>query len=127
MFLFYALLSQPQAIAKTHMTTAIIIDSLLVAMLIVLIVVKTLHFNKYLSSKRKNFINWIYFGHQTVIASRSSKSIAIKRKQNTYSVSIGVVLLMISFAIALEVIILGQPLPNSAHPSERPTAPTIKR
>ncbi len=108
------------------MTTAVIIDSILLIVLLGLIVAKTLHFNKYLSSKRKNFINWIYFGHKTVVASRSSKSIAIKRKQNSYSIRIGIVLVIIICAVLLEFLLFDQTLPGTQH-TERPTAPTIKR
>ena len=109
-----------------HMVTAIIIDSILLAILIILIIVKTLHFYKYVSTKRRKFVNWLYFSHNAVIRSHSSKSVDNKRRQNAYSVRIGVMLIVIVCAVVLEFLILDQTLPN-AKPSERPTAPTIKR
>ncbi len=109
------------------MTTAIIIDSLLFIILLVLVILKTKHFYTYISSKRRSLVNWFYFGHNTVVRSSSSKSIANKRKQNSYSIRIGVMLVIISCAIVLEFLLFDQPLPNAARPSERPNAPTIKR
>ena len=107
------------------MMTVVIIDSLLLGILLVLIVIKTLHFYRYISTKRRNLINWIYFDHKNVIRSHSSKSIAIKRKQNSYSVRIGITLIIIVCVIVLEFLVLDQTLPGSQHNTERPTAPTI--
>lgn len=109
------------------MTTAVIIDGVLLLILAFFILVKTRHFYKYIGTKRRTFVNWLYFGHDTMIISRSSRSAQNKRRQNSYSISIGVIAIILICAIVLEVILLDQPLPGTVRPSEAPTAPTIKR
>ena len=109
------------------MNTAAIIDGILMLILLLFIIVKTRHFYKYIGSKRRTFVNWLYFDHNTVIRSRSSRSIANKQQQNSYSIRICIVIIVIICAVVLEFILLDQPLPGMKKPDEAPVAPTIKR
>ena len=82
------------------------IDSVLLLILVLIITLKTIHFFKNIRHKR--LMDWFYFTSYNIILSSTPESAKAKRRQNIYTTCIAVVLLIISFAVYVEIMMLKQ-------------------
>ena len=88
------------------MLIMILIDSVLLLILVLIIVLKTIHFFKHI--RRKRLADWFYFTSYNIILSSSPESAEAKRRQNIYTICIAAMLLLIGFAVYVEVLLLNQ-------------------
>jgi len=82
----------------------IISDGLLLLILFFLVVIKTIHFVK--NIRHKKLLYWFYFSRYNIILSSTPESAQAKKKQNAYTISIGVMLLAIFFTVYLQVLLM---------------------
>ncbi len=86
------------------MLIMILIDSFLLLILIFIIVLKTIHYFK--NIRRRRLIDWFCFTSYSIILSSTPKSAEARRRQNIYTICIAVLLLIIGFAVYIDVLML---------------------
>ena len=73
-----------------------VLERIILAVVILLIVIKTAHYFKKI--RRKNLFNWFYFGSYSIIGSQSPESARAKKTQNLFTLIL-LVLLLIALVI----------------------------